>query len=328
MIRRHLLAVAVCCSTVAACSSESAQRPTVSLSTEGTPRPSALPTEPTAQQITESFGEPGPAPIPTGPPVPFEVDGRPLPTAVVSTYRSGGGQLVQNVVAFEVLDLREIPFPSAMGVVVTDAMVHVTAERPGVVSRDEGLGWLFVDDRTLGELLDGLAGAAGLATTGWRHETVTSAVSGADCMETTYSNDSTAVVWTLSGCAYPEFSGLRAVQVRRTGTYVDAGATLGSASGAIEGYFAPVVSVALEAGLTVDGWTLDLTQPDSTGATTTVTFHLGGDESSVAQLRASLPGWTQVPANEDHGVRFQLGDDEWEVTADGVVFTHRGRFPE
>ena len=153
-------------------------------------------------------------------------------------------------------------------------------------------------------------------------------MSGADCLETTYSNDSTAVVWTLSGCAYPEFAGLRAVQVRRTGTFVDAGAAVGAASGAIEGYFAPVASAALEAGLTIGGWTLDLTQPDSTGATTTVTFHFEGSADSVPQLRVSLNGWTEVPADEDHGVRFQLGDDEWELTVNRVVFTHRGRFPE
>ena len=74
---------------------------------------------------------------------------------MVSAYRSGGGQLLQNSDVLDALDLREFPYPAAVGVVVTDATAHITVREPDLVQRNEGVGWLLVDDRTLGELLDG-----------------------------------------------------------------------------------------------------------------------------------------------------------------------------
>lgn len=263
--------------------------------------------------------------LPSGPAVPYEVEGRPLPTAIVSTYLSGGGQLLQNDEVLSALDLREFPYPTAMGVVVTDATVSASATDAGVVHRDEALGWLFVDDRTVGELIEGIARMAGLDVSGWSRMDTSSSVSGAVCVEVTFTNESTPVMWKLSGCSYPEFAGLRAVQVHRTGSF--AAADLAPVP-AVADLLARTGPVANAARFALAGWSLDFTRPDATGSTTVVSFHYTSSNDPIDTLSTALSSWTEWPADEDHGLRFRSADDEWEVTATGAVFTQHGRFPE
>ncbi|MEQ1701430.1 MAG: hypothetical protein ABMA25_15080 [Ilumatobacteraceae bacterium] len=263
--------------------------------------------------------------LPSGPAVPYEVEGRPLPTAIVSTYLSGGGQLLQNDEVLSVLDLREFPYPTAMGVVVTDATVSVSATDAGTVHREEALGWLFVDEKTIGELIEGIARIAGLNVAGWTRNDTSSSISGAECVEVTFTNESTPLVWKLSGCSYPEFAGLRAVQVHRAGSY--AAADLAPVP-AIAGLLARIGSVADAAGLALSGWSLDFTRPDATGSTTVVSFRYTSSHDPTGALSTALSSWTEWPADEDHGLRFRSADDEWEVTATGAAFTQHGRFPE
>lgn len=323
MFSRSSLTTVICLTLVSACtvgSSPNAARPP-DISASAPPPSGPAPVRSIRGDIDR---HPPSLPSPAGPPTPFDVEGRPLPTAVVSAYTDGGGQLLQNAEVLDALDLREFPYPSAMGVVVTDASVHTTTLADGLVERDEGLGWLLVDDRTLGELLDGLAARADLTTSGWQHDIASSTQSGAECTEQTYANSAKPLVWTFSGCSYPGFAGLRAVQVRRRGTYRnDAGAPPAMVSGS----WSAAERVASSAGLTPVGWGIDFTRPDGDGVTTTVTAQFDTPDDATSKLRAGLSGWTELPADEDHGERFQSADDEWEVTPNGAVFTHRGRFP-
>jgi len=324
--RRTLIALTAV-TTLMACRADTTSQCDATTPTSTT-LPSTSPTSarPTATEIP-SDGEPAAAPV--GEPIPFVVDGRPLPTAVVATYRDRGGQLLQTASVVQLLDIREIPFPSAMGVVVTDAVAHVETVEPGVVTRDEGIGWLFVDDDTLGDLLDGLAAAAGLAAGGWSYGDTTTTVSGADCTERIYSHPTTPVTWTFSGCSYAEFAGLRAVQVRRVGTFRNVAPTVLVPEPVAASHLVQTQLTTRTAGLVLTGWGVDITQPDASGATMTVSFRFtAGAPGVAAALRPALAGWTELAADEDHGVRFRSGDDEWEVAATEVVFTSRGRAPE
>jgi hypothetical protein len=262
--------------------------------------------------------------LPSGPAVPYEVDGRPLPTAVVSAYLSRGGQLLRNDDVLGALDLREFPYPSAVGVVVTDATVSVNATDSGAVDREDALGWLFVEDDTIGEIIDGLARKAGLDVAGWRRTESSPNVMGSECLEATYTSELAPVTWKLSGCSYREFAGLRAVQVQRYGSFFAADL---APIAAVADHLTGTALLTNTAGLALAGWSLDFTQPEATGSTSVVSLRFRSPNDPTGALRAALSTWTEIPADEDHGLRFRAADDEWEVSPAGAVFTHHDRFP-
>lgn len=318
----RLASILACLAVLSACTHDDPSSAVASTTTLAVPSALETTTDPVVPQVEVGADLAQP---PSGPAVPYEVEGRPLPTAIVSTYLSGGGELLQNDEVLRALDLREFPYPAAMGVVVTDATVSVSAADAGTVRREEALGWLFVDDKTVGELIEGIARMAGLNVVGWSRMDTSSSVSGAECVEVTFTNKSTPVVWKLSGCSYPGFAGLRAVQVHRTGSYT--GADLAPVP-AVADLLARTGPVANAAGLALAGWSLDFTQPDATGSTTTVSFRYTSSNDPIGALSTALSSWAEWPADEDHGLRFRSADDEWEVTTTGAVFTQHGRFPE
>lgn len=260
------------------------------------------------------------APEPIDDPIPVAVKGTPLPSAVTSRYEDGGGQLLVTGLLWEQLAVRALPYPAAPGAYLTDAESSVELVEPGVVSRDEGFGWLFEDDRPLGEILDEFANAVGITADGWAREVDESVRSGADCVERHYTNPTRAVAWSLSGCSYPQFSGMRAVQVRRAGRYATSGLQAPPILSAAD---STTLAVTDEMGASVSGWSVVVSQPDASGSTMSLSimFDLpsGADESVV---RSVLSGWTERPANEARGVSWESGNDRWELN-DGVLSFHR-----
>jgi hypothetical protein len=307
---------------VAGCSSTSTPS---SSSTSASPSPTVTapaPSSTTEPAVTSVAGGEALEPEPAGEAIPVVVEGTPLPSAVTSTYLDSGGQLLVTGPMWEQLGVRSMPYPSAPGAYLTDIESIVEMVEPGVVARNEGFGWLFEDPRTLGELLDEFATSVEITDGGWVRTDTEKVESGANCVERTFTHPASTVAWTLSGCSYPQFSGMRALQVRRQGRYSTTGLQPPTMLAGQQEVTGPVTA-AVTAELA--GWSVIVTAPDSSGQTLFTSTRYTTATTVETSIDTVLAGWTKTPSTADAGVVWRSGNDRFELDGTSLRFYRVGR---
>jgi hypothetical protein len=231
--------------------------------------------------------------------VPVEVDGGALPDVITSTYLGAGGQLLDPESFATEFGVGGLPFPVGLQVYLTDASISVSSDGGGKSVRSDALGYLFTDARPLADVLDAFAVAARIGRDFERVETVVDGGSGTSCQQLTYLsklNDG-AAVWTFSGCAYlgEGFNEVRAVQVTRTGTFIEAALVSPPALSVLQAQLDPLTTAT---GGRVSEWSYDFSKPHEAGSATlrtevTVTYPAVADFAALqAALTNALPGFT------------------------------------
>lgn len=309
------LLVAGCSSTSTPSSSSTSASPSPTVTT---PAPSST----TGPAVTSVSGGEALEPEPSGEPIPVVVEGTPLPSAVTSTYLDSGGQLLVTAPMWEQLGVRSMPYPSAPGAYLTDIESIVETVEPGVVARNEGFGWLFEDPRTLGELLDEFATSVEITDGGWVRADTEKVESGANCVERTFTHPASTVTWTLSGCSYPQFSGMRALQVRRQGRFSTTGLQPPTMLAGQQEVTGPVTA-AVKAELA--GWSVIVTAPDSSGQTLFTSTRYTTATTVETSIDTVLAGWTKTPSTADAGVVWRSGNDRFELDGTSLRFYRVGR---
>ena len=297
---------------VAGCSTGGGEGATASTSTttETTGVVSVMAPTPPAVETVELQVGPGPEVM---------VSGGLLPSAVTSAISSKGGELADTAswdARYETFGLPRIAGP---GVRLVAGEIEALAVDGGWQRRD-ALQWLFMDvsHASLESILEELAVAAEVSD--WsvieRHETV----GGGDCTERTFTTSTSEAAWKLSGCTYPEFAGMFAVAVERSGTFVHTPSPVDPS----------VAAVATSVDGQVTAVSVIFDHPTSTGsavtltATVTVSFDAGLADAKALLTEGPLAGWRAAPG--DGSVMYSGGiGTRWVVSSGQARLTATGR---
>jgi hypothetical protein len=186
--------------------------------------------------------------------------------------------------------------------------------------RRDALQWLFMDvsHASLDSILDELAAAAEVS--GWAVSERTETISNGDCIERTFTTLSTPTTWKLSGCKYPDYAGMFAVAVERSGTFANAPSPVDPS----------VAAVASSVDGQVTAVSVVFDHPTSTGsavtltATATVSFDAGLAVAEATLSAGPLTGWRMAPG--EGSVMYSGGiGTRWVVSSGEATITASGR---
>lgn len=261
----------------------------------------------------------GPEQLPVGPGPEVAVSGGLLPSAVTSAITSKGGELADTAswdARYETFGLPRVAGP---GVRLVAGEIEASAVDGGWQRRD-ALQWLLMDvsHASLDSILNELAAAADVSN--WAVSERQEAVGNGDCTERTFTTPTSEATWKLSGCTYPDFAGMFAVAVERSGTFVNAPSP-------IDPSVAALVS-------SVDGQVTTVSvvfdHPTSTGsavtltATATVSFDAGLADAEATLTAGPLAGWRVAPG--EGSVMYSGGiGTRWVVSSGEATLTATGR---
>lgn len=284
----------------------------------------ATPSTSTTTEMTAVVSAPAPrhvetVALPAGPGPEVTVSGGLLPSAVTSAIMSKGGELADTAswdARYETFGLPRVAGP---GVRLVAGEIEASAVDGGWQRRD-ALQWLFMDvsHASLDSILDELAAAAEVSdwAVGERQETV----GNGDCTERTFTTPTDSATWKLSGCTYPDFAGMFAVAVERSGTFVNAPSP-------VDPSVAALVS-SVDGQVTAVSVVFD--HPTSTGsavtltATATVSFDAGLADAEATLTAGPLAGWRVAPG--DGSVMYSGGiGTRWVVSSGEATLTATGR---
>lgn len=322
MLRRTLSLLAVALVAITGCSgddntttvaSTDAESKTTTVVSDSLPAGSTSTPTPAESTVPDGVN---PVELVAGAGVSVPVSGGLLPDRVVTSLRANGGELA-NTASFDArYETWGLPRVTGASVQLVAAESIVDANN-GAWRRRDGMQWLFMDvsHDGIGALMDEMAAAAAVAD--WPVEVVDTAVGGGECVERTYTRD--GIEWLLQGCAYPDFAGMYALGVTRSGLFT-AGPVI------VDPSVAPMVDV-LDGELTMVSVRFE--HPASAGSVVTltvqavVTHQVPGAEAVDAVAEGPLQGWTRQPGDSSVqfvgglGVRWMVTDGEARLTGEG-----------
>lgn len=259
------------------------------------------------------------AELSVGPGLEVAVSGGLLPSAVTSAITSKGGELADTAswdARYETFGLPRVAGP---GVRLVAGEIEAVLVGEGWQRRD-ALQWLFMDTThaSLGEFLDELAAAADIND--WVVSERQETVSNGECIERVLTNAATTTTWKLSGCAYPDFAGMFAVAVERSGVFANAPSpvdpTVATVASSLDG---EVTAVSVFFG-----------PPASTGSavtlmvSATVSFDAGLADAEATLTTGPLLGWRVSPG--EGSVMYSGGiGARWVVSSGEATLTATGR---
>lgn len=295
---------------VASCSTGSGDETTASTST--TTESTVAVSAPAPNGVESVALQVGPGPE-------VRVSGGLLPSAVTSAMTSKGGELADTAswdASYETFGLPRVAGPGAR--LVAGEIEAVAVD--GGWQRRDALQWLFMDVShvSLGSILDELAAAAEVGD--WAVSERQETVGNGDCTERTFTRATDTTTWKLSGCAYPDFAGMFAVAVERSGTLVNAPSPVDPS----------VAAVVSSVGGQVTAVSVVFDHPTSTGsavtltATATVSFGAGLADAEATLMAGPLAGWRVAPG--DGSVMYSGGiGTRWVVSSGEATLTSTGR---
>lgn len=260
-----------------------------------------------------------PGTLPVGPGPEVQVSGGMLPSSVTSAMTSTGGEVADTAswdARYETFGLPRVAGPGAR---LVAGEIEASAVDGGWRRRD-ALQWLFIDTThaSLGELLDELA--AGADINDWVVSERQETVSNGECIERVVTNAATTTTWKLSGCTYPDFAGMFAVAVERSGVFTNAPSpvdpTVAMVATSVDGevtavsvFFGPPASTGSAATLTVSA---------------TVSFDAGLADAEAALTTGPLLGWRAAPG--EGSVMYSGGiGARWVVSSGEATLSATGR---
>ena len=256
--------------------------------------------------------------------IPVNVDGGAIPDAITTSYIQAQGQLLDPESFAAAYGVGGLPFPDGQHTYVTDAAITVSSVIDGHSVRSEALGYLFMDKRPLVAMLDAFAAAAGVNIGYVRVETSVDGGAGTSCTRVAYLskvNDG-APAWVFSGCEYlgDNLDGLRAVQVTRTGTFIEPLLVPPASLAILEPQLDPLIAAT---GGRLSGWSYTFSVPRDHGSVTllteaTVSFPQVVDLVVLqVTLATALPGFTSTMLGDE--VLFTNGPLSWIAGASSAT---------
>lgn len=242
-----------------------------------------------------------------------------LPSSVTSAMTSKGGEVADTAswdARYETYGLPRVAGPGAR---LVAGEIEASAVDGGWRRRD-ALQWLFIDTThaSLGALLDELAADADIND--WVVSERQETVGNGECIERSLTNAATTTTWKLSGCVYPDFAGMFAVAVERSGVFTNApspvdpsvNAVASSLDGevtAVSVFFGPPASTGSAVTLTVSA---------------TVRFDAGLADAEATLTTGPLTGWRTAPG--EGSVMYSGGiGARWVVSSGEATLTATGR---